>query len=123
MRYILIVLVAVAACSAVALAQQPPPAAETSPAPDAGAPAVAGGPPVTGGGGTDVGSRPGFIAVFQGPDSKSYFVREGQRLYDGVVLAVSAAGVTFRQDVTDPLSPVKTRELKKSLDASEEARP
>jgi hypothetical protein len=30
--------------------------------------------------------------------------------------------VTFRQEVTDPLSPVKTREVRKSLYASEEAR-
>jgi hypothetical protein len=35
---------------------------------------------------------------------------------------VDATSVSFRQEVTDPLSPVKTRDLKKSLYATEEAR-
>ena len=76
----------------------------------------------TKGGGIGVASRPGFIAMFLGADGKSYFVTTGQRLYDGVITAVDATSVTFRQEVTDPLSPVKTREVRKSLYASEEAR-
>jgi Tfp pilus assembly protein PilP len=76
----------------------------------------------TAGGGTGVAAEPGFIATFLGADGKSYFVRTGQRLYDGVITAVDATSVTFRQDVTDPLSPVKSREVRKSLYASEEAR-
>jgi hypothetical protein len=46
----------------------------------------------------------------------------GQRLFDGVITAVDASSVTMRQEVTDPLSPVKTRDVRKSLYASEEAR-
>ncbi len=76
----------------------------------------------TAGGGTGVALEPGFIATFLGADGKSYFVRLGQRLYDGVITAVDATSVTFRQDVTDPLSPVRSREIRKSLYASEEAR-
>jgi hypothetical protein len=76
----------------------------------------------TKGGGTGVGARPGYIAMFLGADGKSYFVTTGQRLYDGAITAVDATSVTFRQEVTDPLSPVKTREVRKSLYASEEAR-
>jgi hypothetical protein len=76
----------------------------------------------TKGGGIGQASRPGFIAMFLGADGKSYFVTTGQRLYDGVITAVDATSVTFRQEVTDPLSPVKTREVRKSLYASEEAR-
>jgi hypothetical protein len=76
----------------------------------------------TKGGGTGPAQNPGFIALFQGADGKSYFVTTGQRLYDGVVVGVDATSVTFRQEVTDPLSPVKTREVRKSLYASEEAR-
>ena len=64
----------------------------------------------------------GFTAMMQGTDGKSYFVTTGQRLADGVVTAIDAATVTFRQDVNDPLSTVKTREVKKSLYQSEEAR-
>jgi len=76
----------------------------------------------TTGGGVGVAQRQGFIAMFLGADGKSYFVTTGQRLYDGVITAVDATSVTFRQEVTDPLSPVKTREVRKSLYASEEAR-
>jgi len=76
----------------------------------------------TTGGGTGLAQRSGFIAMFLGADGKSYFVTTGQRLYDGVITAVDATSVTFRQEVTDPLSPVKTREVRKSLYASEEAR-
>jgi Tfp pilus assembly protein PilP len=76
----------------------------------------------TAGGGMGVAAEPGFIATFLGADGKSYFVKTGQRLYDGVITAVDATSVTFRQEVTDPLSPVKSREVRKSLYASEEAR-
>ena len=76
----------------------------------------------TTGSGTGIAGRAGHIAMFLGADGKSYFVTTGQRLYDGVITAVDATSVTFRQEVTDPLSPVKTREVRKSLYASEEAR-
>ncbi len=77
----------------------------------------------TPGGGMGVAAKPGFIALFAGPDpTKSYFATTGQRLYDGVITAVDSNSVTFLQEVTDPLSPVKTREVKKNLYASEEAR-
>lgn len=76
----------------------------------------------TTGTGIGIANRPGHIAMFLGADGKSYFVTTGQRLYDGVIIAVDATSVTFRQEVTDPLSPVKTREVRKSLYASEEAR-
>jgi Tfp pilus assembly protein PilP len=76
----------------------------------------------TSGPGIGVAQQPGYIAMFLGADGKSYFVSTGQRLYDGVITGVDATSVTFRQEVTDPLSPVKTREVRKSLYASEEAR-
>jgi hypothetical protein len=76
----------------------------------------------TTGSGLGVAGRPGYIAMFLGADGKSYFVSTGQRLYDGVITAMDATSVTFRQEVTDPLSPVKTRDVRKSLYASEEAR-
>jgi Tfp pilus assembly protein PilP len=63
-----------------------------------------------------------YIAMLLGTDGKSYFCTVGQRLFDGQITAIDASTVTFRQDVTDPLSPVRTRELKKTLYPSEEAR-
>jgi hypothetical protein len=62
-----------------------------------------------------------YIAVMLGPDGKGYFPKAGQRLYDGVITAIDAATVYFRQEVTDPLSPEKTKEVKKTLYPTEEA--
>ena len=62
-----------------------------------------------------------YIAVMLGPDGKGYFPKVGQRLYDGVITAIDAATVYFRQEVTDPLSPEKTKEVKKTLYPTEEA--
>jgi hypothetical protein len=64
----------------------------------------------------------GFIAMLAATDGKSYFAKVGQKFYDGEIIAMDVATVTFRQEVTDPLSPVKSRDLKKSLYSSEEAR-
>jgi Tfp pilus assembly protein PilP len=63
----------------------------------------------------------GYIAFLSGPDGKSYWVRTGQRFFDGQLVGIDATTTTFRQDVSDPLSPVKTRDVKKYLYPSEEA--
>ena len=62
----------------------------------------------------------GWIAVLEGPDKKGYFVRVGQRMYDGVITAVDAAGLTFRQEITDPLSPAKSRDVRRLLNSAQE---
>ena len=62
----------------------------------------------------------GYTAMLLGTDNNSYFVTTGQRLFDGVVTAIDASSVTFRQEVTDPLSTVKSRDVKKTLYPSEE---
>ncbi|MBI3932635.1 MAG: hypothetical protein HY317_04410 [Acidobacteria bacterium] len=64
----------------------------------------------------------GYVAMIVGPDAKAYFPRVGQRLFDGSIVAMDQTSVTFRQEVTDPLSPVRVRDVKKSLYPSEEAR-
>jgi hypothetical protein len=76
----------------------------------------------TAGGGLGPARSAGFIALLLGPDGKSYPVNVGQRLFDGVITAMDAGTVTFRQEITDPLSPVRTRDVKKTLNPSEEAR-
>jgi type IV pilus assembly protein PilP len=63
-----------------------------------------------------------YTGMLLGTDGKSYFVGVGDRLYDGVIIAIDASTVTFRQEVTDPLSTVKTRDVKKTLYPTEEAR-
>lgn len=67
-------------------------------------------------------TKDGYIAMIVGPDGKSYFPKLGQRLYDGTITAMDQSTVTFRQEVTDPLSPVRVRDVRKSLYPSEEAR-
>jgi hypothetical protein len=76
----------------------------------------------TSGEGLGVAAKPGYIAILQGTDQKSYFVTVGQRLFDGVITSIDATSVNFRQEVTDPLSPVRTRDVRKTLYPSEEAR-
>jgi Tfp pilus assembly protein PilP len=66
--------------------------------------------------------RAGFVAMLQGPDKKTYVVRPGQRLLDGSVKSITADAVIFAQDVNDPLSLVKQREVRKTLRSGEENR-
>ena len=62
----------------------------------------------------------GYVAMVQGPDKKTYTARPGQRLFDGTVKSITADAVVFSQDVTDPLSLVKQREVRKTLRSNEE---
>ncbi len=63
--------------------------------------------------------RSGYIAMIQASDNKTYIVRPGDRLMDGTVKAVTEDGVVFSQDVNDPLSLVKQREVAKRVRAGE----
>jgi Tfp pilus assembly protein PilP len=57
----------------------------------------------------------GYIAVIQGPNNKTYSVHAGDRFFDGLVRAVNAEGLVIVQEMNDPLSPVKQREVSKKL--------
>ena len=49
-------------------------------------------------------SAGGNLAVFTGSDNKGYFMRVGDEVYDGTVIAIDPGSgvVTFRQQVDDP---------------------
>ncbi len=66
--------------------------------------------------------RSGFIAMVQGADNRTYVVRAGDRLMDGTVKAIVQDAVVFSQDVNDPLSLVKQKEIRKNLRSSEGGR-
>jgi Tfp pilus assembly protein PilP len=66
--------------------------------------------------------RSGFVALIQGPDKKTYAVRPGQRLFDGSVKSITEDAVVFSQDVNDPLSLVKQKDIRKTLRSGEESR-
>ncbi len=60
-------------------------------------------------------SRGTWVAMVAGPDGKAYTVRAGDRLADGVIRAVTAQAVVILQEVNDPLSLEKQREVRKFL--------
>jgi hypothetical protein len=57
----------------------------------------------------------GFLALLQAPDGRTYSVKQGDKVYDGSVKAITQDAVVFSQDVNDPLSLVKQREVRKSI--------
>lgn len=56
-----------------------------------------------------------FVALVQGPDNKTFHVRANDRVADGVIRAITADTIVLFQDVNDPLSPTRQREVRKSL--------
>ncbi len=66
--------------------------------------------------------RKGYFVFLQGPDNKTYPVRAGDKLLDGSVKSINGDAVIFSQDVNDPLSVVKQREIIKKLRSNEEGR-
>ncbi len=67
-------------------------------------------------------SRGTWAAMVTGPDKKFYTIRAGDRLADGVVRAVTAQAVVILQDVNDPLSLEKQREVRKFLRGGQEVK-
>lgn len=63
-----------------------------------------------------------LVAMVQAPDNKTYIVRPNDRLLDGAVRAVTPEAVVFVQQVSDPLSLVKQREIRKPLRTIEEGK-
>ena len=64
----------------------------------------------------------GFVALIQGSDNKTYVVKAGDRLLDGTVKSIVADAVVFSQDVSDPLSLVKQKEIRTPLRSAEGGR-
>ena len=65
--------------------------------------------------------RQGFSAIVKGADNRTYYVKSGDELYDGKVRAVTADAMFLIQNVNDPLSDAKTREIKRLLRPEQEA--
>jgi hypothetical protein len=65
--------------------------------------------------GTFKSPKGGFLALLQAPDGRTYTVKQGDKVFDGSVKAITAEAVVFSQDVNDPLSLVKQREVRKSI--------
>ena len=63
-----------------------------------------------------------YIAIVQSPSQQTFMIREGARLFDGAVRSITAEAVVFMQEVSDPLSLIKEREVRKLLRPNEEGR-
>jgi type IV pilus assembly protein PilP len=67
-------------------------------------------------------SRGNFVAMIKGPDNRTYIVHKGDKLLDGTITTISAQGLVILQEVNDPLSLVKQREVRKLLRSPEDAK-
>jgi len=67
-------------------------------------------------------SRGNLVAMIQGPDNKTYLVHQGDKLLDGTIKTVTTQGLIVIQEVNDPLSLVKQREVRKLLRSLEDGK-
>ena len=67
-------------------------------------------------------SRGSLVAMIMGPDNKTYIVPPGDRLLDGTIKSITPQGLIVIQEVNDPLSLVKQREVSKLLRSAEGAK-
>jgi type IV pilus assembly protein PilP len=67
-------------------------------------------------------SRGSLVAMIQGPDNKTYIVHQGDKLLDGTIKSVTPQGLIVIQEVNDPLSLVKQREVRKLLRSLEDGK-
>ena len=67
-------------------------------------------------------TRGTWVAMIAGPDNKVYTVRAGDKLFDGVIREVTATSVVILQEVNDPLSLEKQREVRKFLRGGDEVK-
>jgi Tfp pilus assembly protein PilP len=62
-------------------------------------------------------SRGGWVAMIAAPSGRTYTIRPGDRLMDGNVRTITGQAVVLMQEVNDPLSLQKQREVRKFLRA------
>jgi Tfp pilus assembly protein PilP len=67
-------------------------------------------------------SKGAYVAMVEGPDKKTYVVHSGDRLADGTIKNIIPTGLIIIQEVNDPLSLVKQREVRKLLRSLEDAK-
>jgi Tfp pilus assembly protein PilP len=67
-------------------------------------------------------SRGALIAMIQGADTKTYVVHQGDKFLDGTIKSITPQGLIVLQEVNDPLSLVKQREVRKLLRSIEGAK-
>jgi Tfp pilus assembly protein PilP len=67
-------------------------------------------------------SRTGYVALVEATDKKTYIVKAGDKLLDGTVRTITADTMVILQQVNDPLSLEKQREVRKMLRQTDEVK-
>ncbi len=67
-------------------------------------------------------SRTGYVALVEAADRKTYIVKAGDKLLDGTVRTITADTMVILQQVNDPLSLEKQREVRKMLRQTDEVK-
>jgi len=60
-------------------------------------------------------SQGAYVGIVQGSDNKTYIVKSGDKLSDGEIRSITPDTMVIMQQVTDPLSLEKQREVRKLL--------
>ena len=67
-------------------------------------------------------SQGAYVAMVSGPTGQTFTVRAGSKLFDGTVRTITPDAVVILQQVIDPLSLQKQREVRKPLRVQEEGK-
>ena len=67
-------------------------------------------------------SKGELVAMVHGPDNHTYLVHQGDKLADGTVKTITPQGLVIVQEVNDPLSLIKQREVRKLLRSLEDGK-
>jgi len=67
-------------------------------------------------------SKGAYIALVSGPEGKTFPAHVNDRISDGTIRSISPQGLVIVQEVNDPLSLIKQREVRKGLRASEDGK-
>ena len=67
-------------------------------------------------------SRGTYIALVQAPDGKTFTAHVNDKLVDGTVRSITPQGLVIMQEVNDPLSLIKQKEVRKGLRTSDDGK-
>ena len=67
-------------------------------------------------------SRGTYIALVSGPDGKTFTAHVNDRLVDGTIRSITPQGLVIMQEVNDPLSLIKQKEVRKGLRATDDGK-
>jgi type IV pilus assembly protein PilP len=67
-------------------------------------------------------SRGSYVALVAGPDGKTFAAHVNDKLLDGTVRSITPQGLVIMQEVNDPLSLIKQKEVRKGLRTSDDGK-